>query len=724
MPELLLELLSEEIPARMQARAAEDLKRLVTEGLRKEGLDFKSAQAYVTPRRLALVVDGLPNKQPDVKEERKGPKVGSPEPAIKGFLGSVGLESVDQCEKREVKGKEFYFAVIDKKGLKTEYVLMNILGSTLNRFPWPKAMKWADCNLPWIRPLHNVLAIFQGKAIPFSIALKSHNGKRAWGESESNLYEREIPLTANSTTTGHRFHAPKPFKVKNFADYKSKLAHDKVVLDAAERRKLIEDQAQKLVKKEKLTLKDDPDLLDEVAGLVEWPVVLMGSIDVEFMDLWKDVLITVMRHHQKYFSVLDAEGNLAPRFVMVANTEAVDGGKSIVAGNERVLRARLADAKFFWDQDRRQPLESYVPLLKDLVFHSRLGSMADKAERIAKLARALAGYVGADPDRAERAGRLCKADLVTQMVREFPELQGVMGGRYAYYALKDGEDTDVAEAIAKHYAPLGPGDACPTAPVSVAVSLADKIDTLIGFFGIFEKPTGSKDPFALRRAALGAIRLIIENKLELPLFNVFLTAEEIYPPSYGDKRFTPPPEILAGDLLSFFADRLKVHLKEQGVRHDLIAAVFAVEVPGEGGEDDLVRLLARVGALKDFLDSEDGANLLVAYRRAANILRIEEKKDKTSYDGLAEENLLDQDEERDLFERLAAASAESAPAVRDERFSDAMSILARLRPPVDAFFDRVTVNCGQPELRINRLRLLSQIRSTIGGVADFAKIEG
>ena len=479
MAELLLEILSEEIPARMQARAAAELKRLVTDGLKKAGLPFDTAAAYVTPRRLALVVDGLPEKQPDVSEERRGPRVDAPEKAINGFLGSVGL-TLEECATREEKKGTFLIAVIEKAGQATAGVLPEVIVEALSALPWPKSMRWGGYGVRWVRPLQGIVCLFDGAVVFFTFD----------------------PRTSGDTTVGHRFLAPRLFAVRDFADYREKLLNAKVMLDREERKALIRERAEALAAAEGLVLKDDPGLLEEVAGLVEWPVVLMGRIDPEFMVLWKDVLITVMRQHQKYFSVLDAEGNLAPRFVMVANTEAADGGKSIVAGNERVLRARLADAKFFWDQDQRQPLESYVPLLENLVFHARLGSMADKAKRIAKLARALAGYVDADPALAERAGHLCKADLVTQMVCEFPELQGVMGGRYEYYALNDGEDPDVAKAIAKHYAPQGPNDACPSAPVAVAVALADKIDTLVGFWSIGEKPTGSRDPFALRRARM------------------------------------------------------------------------------------------------------------------------------------------------------------------------------------------------------------------------------
>ena len=530
-------------------------------------------------------------------------------------------------------------------------------------------------------------------------------------------YEDSVKFS--NATVGHRFLAPKPFKVKDFADYVAKLRNAYVVLDQAERRDIIGRQAETLAKKHRLTLKPDKRLLDEVAGLVEWPVVLTGRIDKAFMSLPPEVLTTAMRHHQKYFSLLDKKGAMAPRFIVVANSEAPDGGKAIVAGNERVLRARLADARFFWDQDRKRRLEDRLPDLAERVFHAKLGSEADKVERVRKLATALAARIpGADEVAVERAAMLCKADLSTDMVGEFPELQGVMG---RYYALGDNEAPEVADAIADHYSPMGPGDRCPTAPVSVAVSLADKIDTLVGFWLVGQKPTGSGDPFALRRAAIGVIRLLLENQLRLPLKAAFDEARKTFRGGLaGHATPKPPPvEAILADLLGFFADRLKVHLREKGVRHDLIDAVFAL-----GGEDDLVRLMTRVEALGQFLMGEDGEHLLTAYKRAANIVRIEEKRDGERYDGGADASLLDEDEERALFEGLAEVHAESAPAIAAEEFAGAMSALARLRAPVDAFFDQVTVNCDDPVRRANRLHLLSQIRATMNRLADFSRIEG
>jgi glycyl-tRNA synthetase beta chain len=507
--------------------------------------------------------------------------------------------------------------------------------------------------------------------------------------------------------------APGLFNVLSFDDYRTKLRKAKVILDPAERRASILEQAQALAKKQGLTLVEDATLADEVTGLVEWPVVLMGTIDARFMALPPEVLTTTMRANQKYFALRDKSGKLAPHFLVVSNMETKDGGKAIVAGNERVLRARLSDAEFFWNQDRKTPLEHRIGALEKIVFHAKLGTVAEKSDRVETLAGEIAKHVpGADVAKVRRAARLAKADLTSGMVGEFPELQGVMG---RYYALNDGEDAAVAAAIAEHYAPLGPTDRCPDAPVSVALALAEKVDTLAGFFGIGETPTGSKDPFALRRAALGVIRLVVENRLRLPLAATFSKALQLY----GARRGEADAPFDDGGLLEFFADRLKVALRERGVRHDLIAAVFAL-----GGEDDLVRLLDRVAALQKFLESEDGANLLVAYRRAANIVRIEEKKDKATYEGLPDPAKLVEAPERALQAALADAEGKVAAAIAAEDFAGAMAAMAALRRPVDAFFDKVTVNCEDAALRANRLRLLAQIRATLDRVADFSKIEG
>ncbi|MBO6521339.1 MAG: glycine--tRNA ligase subunit beta [Rhodospirillales bacterium] len=683
MPELLLEILSEEIPARMQARAAADLKRLVTDGLKAAGLEFSSANAYVTPRRLALVVDGLPEKQPDVSEERRGPKVDAPEQAVNGFKGSLPDGAV--IEERETPKGTFFFALVDTKGAATADVLPDLLSKAMADLPWPKSMRWATYPGRWVRPVHSMICVFGGAVVAAKL-----------GE-----------VTAADTTVGHRFLAPDAITVTDFADYKKKLEAAKVMLDPAERRAKIEADAKALCEKEGLSLKDDQGLLDEVTGLVEWPVTLMGTIDDQFMDLPDEVLSTSMRAHQKYFSTLGKGGKLANRFIVVANTETGDGGKQVVAGNERVLRARLSDAKFFWDQDRAASLASRAPALKDRVFHAKLGTLDEKVDRMQALAALLTTFVPeADKDRVRSAARLAKADLSTGMVGEFPELQGIMG---RYYAQHDGEDASVADAIAEHYSPLGPNDTCPTQPVSVCVALADKIDTLVGFFAIDEKPTGSKDPYALRRAALGIIRLVLENGLRLPLAKVFADAHGTL--GTGDNP--------ADDLMAFFADRLKVHLREQGVRHDLIDAVFAL-----GGEDDLVRLIKRVEALQQFLATEDGENLLTAYKRAANILRAEEKKDATEYRDAPDPDLLSDDAEKALADALDHAKPAIDNALVAEDFVAAMQALAGLRKPVDTFFDDVTVNADDAALRVNRLKLLNGIRSALDGVADFSKIEG
>ena len=707
MAQLLLELFSEEIPARMQARAAEDLKRLVTAGLTEAGLVFDSADAYATPRRLALCVEGVPERQPDIREERKGPKVGAPAKAIDGFLRGAGLESLDKCEKRETPKGEVWFAVIEKQGRDTDAILPEILNRAIRKLVWPKSMRWAGNSFRWVRPLHSILAAFDGAAL---------NGELDLGDEKVDF---------GYTTYGHRFLEPDYIAATDFEEYEGGLReHGYVILDPAERRRMIAEQLDSLANAENLDLKEDPALLDEVTGLVEWPVVLLGRIDEEFMDLPPEVLTTAMRTHQKYFTLLNDDGSMAPRFALVSNMKTADGGAQIVAGNERVLRARLSDARFFWDQDRKQTLSSRTTELADITFHAKLGTLDQKVDRMQALAVEIAKHVpGADRDRVRAAARLAKADLVTGMVGEFPELQGVMG---RYYALADGEHEDVADAIRDHYAPQGPNDACPSAPVSVAVALADKIDTLVGFWAIDETPTGSKDPYALRRAALSVIRLIVENNIRVLLVSLFGEAKKLVRRALGTVTSVKADaggwvdvdkDIL--DLLSFFADRLKAHLREQGVRHDLIAAVFAL-----GGEDDLVRLLARVDALQEFIASDDGANLLTAYRRAANILRIEEKKDGVSYDEAPDAGAYVQDEETSLGRALDRAGKAVAAAAAEEKYTGAMAALAALRGPVDAFFDKVTVNTDESALRANRLRLLSRIRATMGLIADFSQIEG
>ncbi len=710
MPELLLELLSEEIPARMQARAAADLGRLVGGALDEARLPCASVDTYVTPRRLTLVADGLPARQPDVREERKGPRVDAPEKAISGFLRSVGLDR-DQVEERETGKGVFLFAVTARAERDTPEVLADILPDALRRLPWPKSMRWGGRSLRWVRPLHRILCLFDGATVGFALD----------------------DVVSGDTTVGHRFLAPRPFAVTGFADYADKLRRARVVLDPVERRRTIVEGAGKLAAPGGLKVVPDEALLNEVTGLVEWPVPLIGRIDAAFMDLPPEVMTATMRANQKYFALEDAGGALAPRFVVVANTEAADGGRAIVAGNERVLRARLSDARFFWNEDRKRTLESRAPELANVVFRAGLGTLRAKARRMEALAVSIAEHVpGADEGMARSASRLAKADLVTGMVREFPELQGVMG---RYYALANRENAEVAEAIAEHYAPRGPRDRCPTAPVSVAVALADKIDTLAGFFAIGEKPTGSKDPFALRRAALGVIRLILENALSLGLRGVFVEAFKHYsnvamklkfedsenPLERYDVSATAPARAdeVACELMEFVADRLETYLRDRGIRHDRITAVFS-----RTGEDDLSRLVARIGALDEFLAGEDGGNLLTAYRRAANIVRIEETNDDVAYRGRADGALLCEPPERELFEALTASEKEIAGHLAAERYVDAMAALGRLRRPVDRFFDDVTVNCDEPDLRRNRLFLLSRIGSALESVADFSRIEG
>ena len=706
MPDLLIELLSEEIPARMQAQAAEDFRRIVVRRLEEASLAFDDAVSFATPRRLTLLVRNLPLRQPDRTEERKGPRVGAPDKAIEGFLRSAGLRSLDECEQRTVGNATFWFVVRERKGGEARDVLPGLVAESILEIPWPKSMRWADTAARYVRPLHNVLALFDGRPLEGALEVGGSIGR----------------LTFNAETRGHRFLASEPFSVSTWDEYRDGLRARHVMLDSAEREETISSEVTRLAAAEGLRPKEDRGLLAEVVGLVEWPVVLIGSIDDAFMEVPPEVLTTTMRTHQKYFSLLREDGSLAPRFATVANMVAADGGRQIVAGNERVLRARLSDARFFWDQDRETPLEASLPALDEVVFHARLGSVGDRARRLEKLAETIAGYVpGADPAAAREAARLCKADLVSGMVGEFPELQGIMG---RYYALEQKLDPAVADAIADHYSPQGPGDRCPTMPVSVAVALADKADILTGFFAIDERPTGSRDPYALRRAALGMIRLILENRLRVPLRAVFSAAYEIYrqtlPTFAAASPEGLPPEAVVNQLLDFFADRLKVHLREQGVRHDMIAAVFAL-----GDEDDLVRLLARVHALEAFVASEDGANLLTAYRRARNIVAIEEKKDAAKYEGVdVDAAALAAPEEQRLHRELEVAREVSAAAREAEDFSAAMGALAALRPSVDAFFDEVTVNTEDSHLRVNRLRLLSAIRSTMEESADFSKIEG
>jgi glycyl-tRNA synthetase beta chain len=771
MPDLLLEFFSEEIPARMQARAAEDLRKLVTDKLVAAGLTYDGAKAFATPRRLALAVQGIPVRQPDVKEERKGPRVGAPENAIAGFLKAAGLKSIGEAKVQPDKKGDFYVALIEKPGRAAIEVIAEIVPEVIKTFPWPKSMRWgarkmknvptinaqgqsipvvneqgkaipvvSDDWLSWVRPLHSIIAIFGPET------------------EEPDIVKFEIEgIKSSDTTFGHRFMAPAQIKVRRFEDYVSKLEKAKVVLDAARRAEMIHADAKNLAFAQGFELVTDDGLLAEVAGLVEWPVVLMGEFDKAFLEIPGEVIRATIRTNQKCFVLRDPQtAKLVNKFIMVANIEASDGGKAIVAGCERVIRARLSDAKFFYETDLKTKLEDRLPKFEHIVFHEKLGTQKERIERIVRLAKELAPIVKADPKKAERAALLCKTDLLTEVVGEFPELQGLMG---KYYAEAQGEDEAVAHACEDHYKPKGPDDLVPADPISVAVALADKIDILVGFWAIDEKPTGSKDPYALRRAALGVIRLIIANELRLSLamaISVPFTAIR-----YEDERerrisnsmlmmamrqrgadvetvrrfyresgeFVHPSDFeehvwaefvsIANDLLSFFADRLKVQLREQGARHDLVDAVFALE-----GQDDLLMIVRRVEALGKFLDTDDGKNLLAGYKRATNIIRIEEKKDKKEYTGAPDPKLYNQAEEKELARTIDTAKAEASKSVAAEDFAAAMSAMAKLRPHVDAFFEKVTVNVDDKALRENRLKLLNEIRSATRAVADFSKIEG
>ena len=836
MPDLLLELFSEEIPARMQQRASDDLKKLVTGAMVDAGLTYESARAFATPRRLTLSLVGVPVKSPDTLEERKGPRVGAPEQALAGFLKAAGLASIDQAEivEDEKKGS-FYVARTRREGRAATDIIAEIVPDVIRKFPWPKSMRWGAGSLRWVRPLHSILATFGPET------------------EEPEIVGFEVDgIRSGDTTQGHRFMAPGTFSVRRFDDYVAKLEAARVVLDPARRADMIRADAKTLAFAQGLELVEDEALVNEVAGLVEWPVPLMGSFDESFLEVPDEAIRATIRANQKCFVLTDPKtGRLANRFIAVANIEAKDGGAKITAGNERVIAARLSDAKFFWETDLKTKLQDHAEKLDGIVYHEKLGTQAERVQRIAALAKELAPIVGADPDKAERAARLCKADLVTEMVGEFPELQGLMG---RYYALAQGEDADVAAAIEAHYKPQGPSDTVPSNPVSISVALADKLDQLVGFWAIDEKPTGSKDPYALRRAALGVIRLVLGNELRAnipailniclnqiismtelniyglidqlreielrvekpehfynlvpdldalidhPIFFFFFNknnmitkimsyssefrrhteikeksvhwinhekateageeirklllgkTEHMYAPlnlkrALQDAQF-PFASIsnrkqfssdfahfdnLLDDLLSFFADRLKVQLRDEGARHDLVDAVFALpsqEAGSAGGttgkqtNDDLLMIARRVEALGAFLDSEDGANLLTAYRRAANILRIEEKKDGIEYPATPQPDLFAQDQERALFDALETARGEAELALEREDFADAMMALARLRAPVDAFFDDVTVNADDAALRANRLKLLAAIRDTMDKVAVFGKIGG
>ncbi|UGX91823.1 glycine--tRNA ligase subunit beta [Bradyrhizobium barranii subsp. barranii] len=748
MPDLLLELFSEEIPARMQAKAADDLRRMVTDKLVAEGLVYEGAKAFATPRRLALTVHGIPARQPDLKTERRGPKMGAPDAAVQGFLKATGLNSLDEAKiQRDPKG-DFYIALIEKPGRDAIDVLAEILPVIIRTFPWPKSMRWGarsgkPGSLSWVRPLHAITATFGPETEEPDVVKFSVDG-----------------IETGQTTYGHRFMAPAAINVRRFEDYEAKLKAAKVILDPQARKDIIFADAKELTFAQGFELVEDQVLLDEVSGLVEWPVVMMGSFESEYLAIPEEVIRATIRNNQKCFVVRDSKtGKLTNKFVLTANIEAADGGKTIVSGNERVIRPRLSDAKFFYETDlknwREKSIEQLLEKFANIVFHEKLGTQARRIERIEVLAREIATYVGADSEKAALAAQLAKADLLSEVVGEFPEVQGIMG---RHYALRQGEDDQVALAIEDHYKPQGPNDRVPTEPLSIALALADKIDMLMGFWVINERPTGSKDPYALRRAALGVIRIILENELRIPLMELLITAHievrselvHLKLDRLSDELAKLPPEVLSArrassllrkfekkafpeelpeeemeaamdeifDLRLFIDDRVEAQLRSQGARYDLARAVFEL-----GTEDDLLLVVRRVEALGKFLDSDDGKNLLAGIKRASNILGIEEKKDKRAFDGAPDAALYGLAEEKALAKAIGEVQAEASAAVAREDFAAAMSAMAKLRPPVDAFFEKVRVNDDDPKVRENRLKLLNEIRSATRAVADFSKIQ-
>lgn len=695
MPDLLIELFSEEIPARMQKRAGEDLQKLVTNGLVEAGLTYGSAAVFTTPRRLTLALGDMLAASPRQVEERKGPKADAPEKAIEGFLRGAGLTR-DQLEERDTPKGKILFAKIEKPGRPAAEIVAEVLEQTIRNFPWPKSMRWGAGSLKWVRPLHSILCIISDEA-----------GAEV------------VPLTvdgieAGNTTRGHRFLAPDEIEVSGFEDYQTKLARAHVVLDPAARADTIWHDATNMAFAAGLEVVEDAGLLAEVAGLVEYPVVLMGRIGEDFLGLPPEVLQTSMKEHQKFFSVRNPKSGQIERFVTVANRTTTDDGATILAGNEKVLGARLSDAKFFWDNDLRTVtaeggMETWVKALENVTFHNKLGTQAELIDRMATLSRELAPLVGADADEAEQAARVAKADLSSEMVYEFPELQGLMG---SYYARKAGLSDAVADAAKDHYAPLGPSDDVPTAPVSIAVALAEKIDKLTGFWAIDEKPTGSKDPFALRRAALGVIRILVENDVSLTLNDVLNKSAEIVGERDAGRADT-------GDILSFTHDRLKVYLRDQGIRHDIIDACIAMD-----GSDDLTLLVKRARALSETLKTDDGENLIQGFKRANNILSQAEEADGVEYSFGADPKFAETEAEKDLFTALDKAEAKITPAMAAQDFSTAMAAMADLRGPIDAFFEAVQVNADNPTVRRNRLNLLSRIRTICSAVADLTKLDG
>lgn len=703
MPDLLLELFCEEIPSRMQRRASEDLQKLVTGGLVDAGLTYEGARTFVTPRRLALTVNGLLARSPDLRQERKGPRVGAPEKAVEGFLRGAGLSSIDEAQVvNDPKKGDFYVAITQKPGRLAEELIAEIVPDVIRHFPWPKSMRWGGASanagsLRWVRPLQSIVCTFGPET------------------EDPVVIDFELDgLRSSNVTRGHRFLSPDPIVVKRVEDYADKLFKAHVMVDIDRRKDSILTDAKNQTMAIGLDLVEDPGLLEEAAGLVEWPVVMVGAFDEAFLDIPDEVIRTTIRENQKCFVVRDpASGNLANRFVLTSNLVASDGGAEIIKGNGKVIAARLSDAKFFWETDLRTPLADRVEALKDIVFHEKLGTQFERVTRLRTLAREIAERIGADAILADRAALLAKADLVTAMVYEFGELQGLMG---RYYATAQGEDRAVATALEDHYKPQGPSDACPSDPVSIAVALADKLDILAGFWAIDEKPTGSKDPYALRRAALGIIRIVLENNVNFGVKRFLLSSPVLAALTVLPAEGTEP---VVDDLMAFLADRLKVYLRDKGARHDLIDAVFAL-----GDQDDLLIIAKRVEALGSFLESEDGGNLLAGYRRAANILRAEEKKDDRSYTGAVDEAVLREASEKALSGALAKAKARADAAIAGEDFATAMEALSELRAPLDTVFEEILVNAEDPVLRENRLNLLNAIRVTMHSVADFSRIEG
>ncbi|AHC73333.1 glycyl-tRNA synthetase beta subunit [Candidatus Endolissoclinum faulkneri L5] len=697
MGELLLEFLSEEMPARMQMRASHDLKLLLTSKLNAIGLIFSSANVYVTPRRLTLVIDGLPRRQPSIIEERRGPRVGASEKAINGFLTFSGL-TLDQCERRYTSNGEFWFVTIEKGGKTTADLLPDIILSSICEMPWSKSMRWGENNFRWVRPLHHILAVFDGRVLKGTLDL---------GKTKLNFTD---------CTRGHRFLAPHVRVVNSFQEYRTELRNSFVILERECRKDIILKDARYLCDSNGFILREDSELLEEVCGLVEWPLVLIGRIDAEFMSMPPEVLIAAMRRHQKCFAVNKKNGTLADRFIIVSNMSSeITRNATIVAGNERVLRARLSDAQFFWEKDRAINLSDRRKALREVQFYNKLGTLADKVERFAILAATIAPMVGANPDNAYHAAVLAKADLTTNMITEFPELQGIMG---RYYALDGGEDLHIADAIAEHYCPIGPRDVCPTAPISIALSIADKVDTLVGFFIIGEIPTGSKDPFALRRTALGVIRIIIGNNLRIKLLPLFAQVRDLIAIA-GSAAETD------NKLLQFLIDRLKSHLRKKIIRQDLITGVF-----DSGEEDDLVRLLSRVDVLGDFLATDDGAKLLICYRRVLNILRAEEKNCIpccTDYhfvlSKLINSSRLVKTEEINLYEALRDVSSKIKIYLSSDDFVSATVSVSALIDPINAFFDAVMVKTDDMLLRTNRLCLLNATKKLLDSVANFSLIK-